>query len=146
MANTTFRATTKWTGEGLHVVSKARGFEVSMDEPESLGGTNVGMNPVELLLSALGGCMAVLVPAFAAEHGLQIDDVSISLEGDLDPDGFLGRSDVRPGFQDIRVKLNVKSPEPRERIEELMELVFERCPVKDTLCGVPVSETYTLNG
>ena len=146
MANMTYRATIKWTGEGLHVVAKARGFEVSMDEPESLGGTNVAMNPVELLLSALGGCMAVLVPAFAAEHGLQIDDVSISVEGDLDPDGFLGRSDARPGFQAIRVKLNVVSPEPREKLDELMALVVERCPVKDTLRGVPVSETYTING
>jgi len=145
MAKMTFRASTAWTGKGLHVVSKARGFEVSMDEPESLGGTNVGMNPVELLLSALGGCLAVLVPAFAAEQGLQIDDVTVGLEGDLDPDGYMGKAPVRPGFQDIRVTVNVASPEPREKIEELIELVFERCPVKDTLRGVPVSERYTIN-
>lgn len=144
MAKTTFRASTAWTGKGLHVISKARRFEVSMDEPESLGGTNLGMNPVELLLSSLGGCLAVLVPAFAAEQGLQIDDVTVALEGDLDPDGFMGKAPVRPGFQDIRVKLNVTSPEPREKIEKLIELVFQRCPVKDTLSGVPVSESYTI--
>lgn len=146
MAKITFRGTTRWSGESLYVTSEFRGFEVAMDEPQSLGGTNRAMNPVELLLSALGGCIAILVPAFAAEQGLQIDDVTVSLEGDLDPDGYMGKAPVRPGFQDIRVKVNVDSSEPREKIEELIKLVFERCPVKDTLSGVPVAESYTING
>ena len=142
MAKMTFKGSTKWSGQGVYVTSRFRGFEVAMDEPESLGGTNRAMNPVELLLSALGGCIAVLVSAYAQEQGLQIDDLSVDLEGDLDSDGFTGKAPVRPGFQDIRVKVNVASPEPQHKVNELIELALERCPVKDTLSGVSVAESY----
>jgi uncharacterized OsmC-like protein len=142
MAKVTFRARTDWSGQGVYVESRARKFRVAMDEPESLGGTDRAMNPVELLLSSLGGCIAILVPAFAAEEGLQIDDVSVDMEGDLDPDGFLGKADVRPGFGEIRVQVTVVSPEPEHRVNALIERALERCPVKDTLCGVPVEESY----
>ncbi|MGC9360260.1 MAG: OsmC family protein [Anaerolineae bacterium] len=144
MANVTFKARTDWSGQGVYVESRARRFQVAMDEPEPLG-TNRAMNPVELLLSSLGGCIAILVSAFAEEDGLQIEDVSVEVEGDLDPDGFRGKAGVRPGFQDIRVQVNVVSPEPERRVNELVELALERCPVKDTLSGVSVKESYTVH-
>jgi len=145
MANVTFKTRTDWAGQGVYVESRARRFQVAMDEPESLGGTNRAMNPVELLLSSLGGCIAIVVSAFAEEEGLRIDDVTVHVEGDLDPEGFLGKADVRPGFQDIRVRVNVVSPEPEHRVAQLVELALKRCPVKDTLTGVSVEESYRVH-
>ncbi len=50
----TFKATARKTANGLQVEANARGFKITLDEPEELGGTNTGMNPVEAVLCALG--------------------------------------------------------------------------------------------
>ena len=42
--------------QGVAVKVQARQFELMLDEPKSLGGTDTGMNPVEALLGALGAC------------------------------------------------------------------------------------------
>lgn len=138
MANITFKSDVKWTGSGVSSDAQSGPHTLRIDEPESLGGENTGPNPVELILSALGGCLVVLANAFAPAHGVEISDVKVEVEGDLDPDGFLGKSDVRPGFSEIRYKLLIDSPSHADRIAELTEHVLSVCPVKDTLSGVPV--------
>lgn len=46
------------TGEALRTEVEAGGHTVIADEPESLGGTDVGPTPYDYLLAALGGCTA----------------------------------------------------------------------------------------
>lgn len=138
MANITFKSDVKWTGDAVSSDAQSGPHTIRIDEPEVLGGKNTGPNPVELLLSALGGCLVVLVNAFAPAHGVEVNDVSVAIEGDLDPDGFQGLSDVRPGFSEIRYKLDIDSPSPADNVAELTAHVIEACPVKDTLTGVPV--------
>jgi len=50
-----------------------------------------------------------------------------------------GDSGIRPGFQEIRVTVHIKSKASQEKIAELMALVESRCPVGETvLHGTPV--------
>jgi uncharacterized OsmC-like protein len=141
MANMTFKANMKWTGNKTYCEGTSRGFKVAVDEPQELGGDNKAMNPVELLLNALGGCMAICAAAFAGKFNVDLKGFHVDLEGDLDPDGFLGRNpDVRPGYQAIRYKMHFDSPSPRENIDKLKAYIKEKCPVSDTLCGVEVKE------
>lgn len=131
---------------GLIVEAEAREFKVSMDEPETLGGTNTAMNPVELLLCSLGGCLSIVVAAFSKAVNVDIEDCNVEICGDLDPDGFQGKNkDARVGFSQIRYKINLKSNSPKENIDKLMKLVEERCPVSDTLKGVEVVGDLNLN-
>jgi len=139
MAIQTFKNTMTWTGKGLSVKGGTRGFDVTMDEPKELGGTNTGMNPVEMLLSSLGGCITICAAAFAGKCKVDLKGVSVDLEGDLDPAGFLGLvPNTKKGFQQIRFKLNIDSPSPQANIDKLIALIDERCPVSDTLKGVEV--------
>ncbi|WP_372808585.1 OsmC family protein [Pontiella sp.] len=138
MPNVVFKSDVTWTGKGVACDALSGPHTIRIDEPEYLGGNNTGPNPVELLLSALGGCLVVLVNAFAPAHGVEVTDVKVAMEGDLDPDGFMGKSDARPGFSEIRYALKIESPSPAEKIEALREHVLRACPVKDTLSGVPV--------
>ncbi|MCR4425465.1 MAG: OsmC family protein [Firmicutes bacterium] len=139
MANVTFSAKVRWSGKGLYCEGDARGFKVALDEPKDLGGDDRAMNPVELLLCSLGGCMSICAAAFAPACGVELRGFEVELEGDLDPDGFLGKNpDVRTGYQDIRYKMVIDSPSPSENIHRLVEMIEERCPVSDTLCGVKV--------
>lgn len=119
--------------EGLQVEANCRGHKVTMDEPAELGGTDTGMNPVELLLASLGGCLSICASMFSENHGVELKDFYVELEGDLDFRGFKGKVDVDPGFQDVRFTIHIESDSPREKIEKLVESIEERCPVSDSL-------------
>ncbi|WP_339062816.1 OsmC family protein [Tepidibacillus marianensis] len=138
MASQEFKATVTLK-EGLYVEADARGFKVSMDEPEPLGGSNKAMNPVEMLLSALGGCISITIAAFSKAAHVEVKDCKVHVTGDLDPDGFLGLSkDVRKGFTQIRYQVELVSDSSEDKIKKLMQMVEEKCPVSDTLKGVEV--------
>jgi uncharacterized OsmC-like protein len=133
MAVVTFKATSNLVN-GLQVDNHVRDFTLRMDEPQNLGGTDTGMNPVEALLAALGSCMTIVAAAFAKAHHIDLQDFWVELEGDLDPDGFLkGKPGVRNGFQTVRVTPHIKSSSSPEDIEKFMEFVKSRCPVSDVM-------------
>lgn len=136
---TTFKATAKKLPEGLQVETIARDFKIVMDEPEDFGGTNVAMNPVEAVLCALGACQTIVVAAFAEAQNFSYEEFYVDLEGDLDPDGFMGLADVRNGFQEIRFVMHFKTDESQEKTEAFAEFVEKTCPVSDCLVnGVKV--------
>ncbi len=132
---TTFTAKVSKTATGLQAVADARGFKITFDEPEELGGTNTGMNPVEGVLCALGACQSIVVAAFAESQDFKYDEFWIELEGDLDPDGFMGLADCRNGFQQIRYTHHFKTDEPQEKIDAFSKFVESRCPVGDNLAN-----------
>jgi len=130
---TTFKASVKKLPKGLQVETDARGFKIILDEPRELGGTDVGMNPVEAVLCALGACQSIVAAAFAKAQKFNFEEVHIELEGDLDPDGFMGLADVRNGFQVIRYKMHFKTEESLEKAEAFANFIESRCPVGDCL-------------
>ena len=131
---TTFRATAKKLKEGMQVETNARGFKTMMDEPKELGGTDIAMNPVEGVLCALGACQSIVAAAFARAKKFTFEEFHVELEGDLDPDGFLGkRDDVRKGFSEIRFKMHFKTNETQEKCEEFVDFIESVCPVGDCL-------------
>src|SRR5258708_38386986 len=88
--------------EGFHSEVALREHRVTVDEPASLGGTNKGPNPVELVLAALGTCQEITYRAYATALGIPLDGVRVELAGDLDLRGFFAVDEsVRPGYQGI---------------------------------------------
>ncbi len=131
---TTAKAMTVKSSEGLKTTTSVREFEVACDEPVESGGTNLGMNPVELLLASLGSCMTIAAFYLAPAQGINVSAFSVELEGDVDPDGFMGLNpDVRNGFSEIRITPHISCDAPADRAREFVELVASRCPVHDTL-------------
>lgn len=131
---TTAKAMTVKSPEGLKTTTSVREFEVACDEPVESGGTNLGMNPVELMLASLGSCMTIAAFYLAPAQGINVSAFSVELEGDVDPDGFMGLNpDVRNGFSEIRITPHISCDAPADRAREFVELVASRCPVHDTL-------------
>lgn len=130
----TFKATAKKVPGGLKVETESRGFNIILDEPKSLGGSDQGMNPVEALLCALGACQTIVASAFARAQGFKFEEFHVELEGDLDTDGFLGKNpNVRKGFQEIRYNMFFKTEESQERTEAFVQFIERTCPVGDSL-------------
>lgn len=68
MANVVFKAVAE-AGEGLATKVVSRDFEITLDEPAELGGTDTGMNPVEALLASLAACKSIVVRALSGNTG-----------------------------------------------------------------------------
>lgn len=131
---TTAMASTVKDPTGLKTTTSVRQFKVVCDEPVESGGTDEGMNPVELLLASLGSCMTIAAFYLAPSQGIEVQEFSVELEGDVDPDGFMGMNpDVRNGFSEIRITPHIKCSGTPEQAREFVRLVESRCPVHDTI-------------
>lgn len=134
MALATFKAKT-FLKENIRVETESRNHKVIVDEPANLGGTDKGMNPVELLLSALGACQSIVARTYAKKFNIELQNFWVELEGDIDTDGFLGKSDVRPGFQSIRYTFHIETTASKEKIEAYKEFIESHCPVGNTIAS-----------
>lgn len=119
--------------ENVLVEAETRGHKVIIDEPESLGGTDKGMNPVELLLSALGACQSIVARTYAKKFQIDLQKFWVELEGEIDIDRFLGKEGVRPGFQSIQTTFHIKTNAPKEKVEAFRDYIEAHCPVGDTI-------------
>ena len=131
---TRWRVANTWQGgtksraqvEGFEIGGKQvrRPFSFDFDEPKEIGGTNTVANPQEYLLGALNACMTVGFVALCALHGIQIEELEITTEGDIDLRGFLGLDrSVSPGYDLLETTIRVKgsaTPEEFERIHQMM--------------------------
>ena len=146
-ARATFRATARIV-EGFETTASMRGFEVTIDEPEELGGTNTGPNPVEVLLGALGTCQEIVLAAYAAALGIELESVKIEARGDIDLRGLFSVADVPAGFESITFDAEIEAPgATAEQLEQLKSLGLAHCPVLDTLKRpIDVETNYRFNG
>lgn len=134
MAINTFSAKAQLQ-EGLQVKVTSRDFEITVDEPEDLGGTDTNMTPGELTLSALGACQAIVARIYADKFKIEFESLSVDVEGDLDIDGFMNKSDVRPGFSDIRFNINIVTNASKNRVTDFIKFVEKISPIGDTIAN-----------
>ena len=115
-------------------VAKARQFELVIDEPNDLGGTDEDANPVEYILAGFAGCINVIGHIVAKELGFEIKKLNIEVSGELNPNKFLGLSyNERAGFKSIGLNLVPETEADISTLSKWLTIVEERCPVKDNL-------------
>ena len=148
MAKATFSVKSQWNG-GFSVTSMPKGFRIGgqniernseeykmqYDFPNQLSGQGRGLTVCEYCMGSLAACLTQTIVAHATSRGIQIDSINIDVEGDVDLHGFTGISkDVRPGAQQFRVNMNIKSANAsKEQINELHEIGKRFSPAFDTL-------------
>lgn len=130
----TMRAEIDWENgkPGMH--ARAGMHKIVIDEPAANGGDDLGPNPMQYLMSCLGGCFIAMGRMVAGEMDLTIDHLRCRVEGDLNRDGLLGKDPaVRAGCQEIRMTITAKTAEPEDKMKVWLEKVEARCPVKDCI-------------
>ncbi len=133
MPKLTFKASAKSENPTKTVV-KARNFTLIVDEPEALGGTDQGANPVEFVLTALAGCLNVVGHVVAKEMGIDMRGIEIELDGDLNPAKFMGQDDSeRAGYQNINVSVKPDCDADADTLAKWLETIESRCPVSDNI-------------
>ncbi|MEK6257283.1 MAG: OsmC family protein [Planctomycetota bacterium] len=102
------------------------------------GGDGTQACSAEMLLHALVGCAGVTFGAVATAMEIPVRGGTITAEGDVDFRGTLGVSrDVPVGFQAIRMKFDLDTDAPPEKLAKLIELTERYCVVYQTLKNSP---------
>ncbi|RUX18967.1 OsmC family peroxiredoxin [Mesorhizobium sp. M2A.F.Ca.ET.042.01.1.1] len=102
------------------------------------GGSGLELCSGDMLLEALVACAGVTLKAVATALEFKLGNASVEAEGDLDFRGTLGVArDAPVGFRAIRLKFDLDTDEPQERIDSLMKLTERYCVVFQTINNKP---------
>lgn len=127
--------------EGFQTVITAGKQTLLADEPVSLGGTETGMSPYELLLSSLGACTAMTLKMYIDRKQLPVEAIDVHLtferikpedcEG-CTPEEIDGKEQIHHISRLITITGDL-TEEQRERLQ----FIATRCPVHVTLHSHP---------
>ena len=156
-AQFTWRATCEWV-KGTHSKSKVEGFfglgeeqqhkstfTFDADHPEVFASEDLGATPVEIVLAGLASCLTAGVASIAQMREIQLNSVTATLEAGMDIQGILGMdSDIRNGFDGIRVTYDIDADATPEDIQALVAQSQKRSAVYDIITN-PTNVSVEVN-
>lgn len=102
------------------------------------GGTGVELCSGDMLLEALVACAGVSLKAVATAIDVPLKSANVFAEGDLDFRGTLGvDKTAKVGFQAIRLRFEIETEAPQDKIDQLIKLTERYCVVYQTLAVKP---------
>ena len=109
--------------------------------PEIFASEDNGITPIEYVLVGLASCLTAGIAAVAQNRGIQLHSVESQLEGKMDIRGILGMdTDVRNGFNDVKVTFNIDADASKQDIEAIVAQSQKRSAVYDAITN-PVNVT-----
>ena len=136
----TWTTTTSWQ-DGARAHTTARSFSIETDEPALLGGTDAAVDPMELLLAAIGTCLTIGWVTQARKRDIDYRDLRIDVTGEFDLRGYLDLDEeTRPGFTSISYTVTVDTDASPEQLAEIQEVTERTSPMFDNvLNATPVT-------
>jgi uncharacterized OsmC-like protein len=104
------------------------------------GGSGIELCSGDMLLEALVACAGVTLKAVATAIDVPLKSGAVSAEGDIDFRGTLGVAKEAPvGFAQIRLRFDLDTEAPQEKLDQLLKLTERYCVVYQTIrSGPPV--------
>jgi len=131
------------TLEDAHIACKVetgRALAVAGLHPAS-GGSGLELCSGDMLLEALVACAGVTLKAVATALDVTLKSATVSAEGDLDFRGTLGvAKDAPVGFAQIRLRLDLDTDAPQDKLDQLIKLTERYCVVYQTIKNGPPVE------
>jgi uncharacterized OsmC-like protein len=121
-------------------VETGRALSVAGLHPAT-GGSGMELCSGDMLLEALVACAGVTLKAVATAIEIPLKSGTVSAEGDLDFRGTLGVAKEAPvGFAQIRLRFDVDTDAPQDKLDQLLKLTERYCVVYQTIkSGPPVA-------
>jgi uncharacterized OsmC-like protein len=130
----TLRAQGRLGAEGLTCKVETGRALVDAGLHPATGGDGRSACSGDMLLEALVACAGVTLGAVATALDIPLRGGTVSAEGDLDFRGTLGVSREAPvGFRDIRLRFDLDTDAPADKVESLIKLTERYCVVYQTL-------------
>jgi uncharacterized OsmC-like protein len=104
------------------------------------GGSGLELCSGDMLLEALIACAGVTLKAVATALAIPLKSATVLAEGELDFRGTLGvAKDAPVGFRQIRLRFDVDTDAPQDKLDQLLKLTERYCVVYQTIkSGPPV--------
>lgn len=126
--------TLTWKNDLLFEAVDAAGHKIPLDTTVADGGTEKGMAPIELLLAALAGCMAMDIVAILRKKGGRVKSFQMSVDGDR-------AADHPRRYLKIRCRIKGDGEYQRDDLERSFELSRDKfCSVLGTFRNPPQVE------
>src|SRR5215207_559188 len=121
--------------EGLRFRVEGPQGEVITDMSKTVGGGATAPTPGWLLRAALASCDATAVAIEAARDGVELTELTVTVESESDFRGALGVDDtVRPGPLAVRVRIQLAAGDATEdQLREIVQRAESRSPVGDAV-------------
>ena len=105
------------------------------------GGSGMELCSGDMLLEALVACAGVTLKAVSTALAIPLKSGVVSAEGDLDFRGTLGvDKEAAVGFREIRLRFDVATDAPQDKLDQLLKLTERNCVVYQTIAkGPPVN-------
>jgi uncharacterized OsmC-like protein len=135
----TLKATGSLESEGLSCkVETGRTAAVIAGLHPATGGSGLELCSGDMLLEALVACAGVTLKSVATAIDAPLKSGNVSAEGDLDFRGTLGVDKEAPvGFAEIRLRFDVDTDAPQEKLDQLLKLTERYCVVYQTIKNGP---------
>lgn len=105
--------------------SNESGLTLEADGAEAIGGHNLGMRPMQMVLSALGSCSAIDVILILRKQRQQLEDIHLTITAERE-------KDKTPSlFTDIHIHYQLYGPLDDKKVKRAVDLSMEKlCSVK----------------
>ncbi len=108
----------------------AKPFELIIDAPPGLDGTNEGPSPLLVILSSIGACIIAVTRFWAKIMDIKIEEMKVFSRGHINLGAIFGIDDSKlAGYDKLEPVIRIKADAPEEKINELMDKIFTHCPV-----------------
>jgi putative redox protein len=118
---------------GYRTTVTSRHHVYHVDEPTDAGGTDTMVSPTEMLMGALGSCMAITCKMYADRKGMKLNAVEIDLDfqrfSGLDYANYTGDAQF---VHEVRETFTFHGELTDDDREKLLEIA-SKCPVSRVL-------------
>jgi putative redox protein len=135
------KARVKWVEEATFIAESGSGHAIVMDGPPELGGRNLGIRPMEMVLLGMGGCTSFDVMLILRKSRQQVSDCVAEIEAER-------ASEDPKVFTRIHIHFVVRGRDLHEsRVKKAIELSAEKyCSASIMLGrgGVEITHDYEI--
>ncbi len=120
------------TEQGFKTDILANGFAITADEPLSVGGTNLGPTPYDLLASALATCTSMTLRMYADRKKIKLDNVTTEVRHAKVHQEDCETCETNSKIDQFTRVIHLEGELSAEQRQRMLEIA-DRCPVHRTL-------------
>lgn len=119
----------------------AKPHKLIIDAPAGLDGKDLGPSPLLVILASVGGCIIAVTKFWAKILDIEIREMTVFSRGHINLASVFGlNEDMLPGYDKLEPIVKIKTNAPKEKVEDMMEKVFNHCPIITNMNGAsPIS-------
>jgi len=116
------------------------------DEMEGDGGYGLGPDPGILARGSLGACLIAGYVMWSLLEDVPLTGLRVTVEGDYNARAMFGLEAAPPGFAEVRYRVEVESPAPRDNVIAMLDKADRHSSILDVFArAVPLRRDVVIS-